>query len=208
MAIGPGFQLSDGQVFADQLRERRAQNEHIVRHALESASLPVSIEDRAERTDLSRALNETFEDLDRAADEIHAQNDALFEAHIELEDVAAVFRAVFELAPFPYVVTDSNTRILLANHAACSLFRRSLNGLAGKPLLCFVPLDQRNAFRSATIRSNTDNAITTWSTVFSPKGADAPIPCRIRIRASSRLGALANRALYWSITEETDEDLF
>jgi PAS domain-containing protein len=157
---------------------------------------------------VSRALDGTLGDLDRAAEELRVQNEALFSARLELEGSSAVFRDLFELAPCAYVVTDSDTGIIYANDAACTLLQRPKNALAGKPLICFVPLEHRASFRAAVVRSNLSTAVTSWSAVLFPSGAPAKLACRMRVRPATAPGMQKPRTLYWNITEEIDEDLF
>jgi len=157
---------------------------------------------------VSRALDGTLGNLDRAAEELRTQNEALFAARIELESTSALFRDLFEQAPVAYVVTTPDTRIIYANQAACMLLGRQKNALAGKPLICHVPLEDRGAFRSAVIRTASTTIVSEWSASVFSVNAATTIACRMRIRPVSSLGAHRRRALFWIITEETDEDLF
>jgi PAS domain-containing protein len=194
--------------FAEALRGQRVQTARVVRRALRRASkrYPDAIGD--ELSDVSRALDGTLGDLDRAAEELRVQNEALFSAKLELEGSSAVFRDLFEFAPCAYVVTDADTAILYANNAASTLLRRPKNALAGKPLICFVPLEDRSFFRAAVVRSNLSSEISSWPAVLLPSGAPAKIVCRMRVRPATAPGTQQPRALYWNITEEIDEDLF
>jgi PAS domain-containing protein len=129
---------------------------------------------------------------------------------MELEGTSALFRDFFELAPSAYLVTgtDARFRILYANQAACTLLDARKNALAGKHFICFVPPEDRDTFRSAVLRNTSPGAISEWPATLVPSDAAAKISCRMRVRAVSAAGASTSRALYWNITEETDEDLF
>ena len=107
------------------------------------------------------------------------QNDALFAARTEVEDAYARFRDFFEFAPAAYVVTTPDTRVRYANPTACS-------------------------------RSLSPGMIWEWSATLVAKDgtSSTPLSCRMRIRAVAPWGATSPPALYWNITEETDEDLF
>ena len=163
---------------------------------------------RDEVSDISRAIDGTLGELDRAAEELRVQNEALLAARVQLEGTSLLFRDLFELAPSAYVVTTPDTRILYANQEACALLERRKNALAAKPLICFVPLEERDGFRSAVLRSASPGAISEWPATLLPSGAAATIKCRMRIRAVSASSAPDSRALFWNIMEETDEDLF
>lgn len=202
--------LSDFADFAESLRDQRSQNEQLVREALRRVGdrYPDTFLD--ELNDVSRALDGTLGELDRAAEELRVQNEALFAARMELEGTSALFRDLFELAPSAYVVTntDSRFRILYANQAASTLLDARKNALAGKHFICFIPPEDRHTFRSAVLRSTSPGVISEWPATLVPSDAAAKISCRMRVRAVSAAGACTSRALYWNITEETDEDLF
>jgi PAS domain-containing protein len=194
--------------FAEALRGQRVQTARVVRRALRRASKRYPDAIGHELNDVYRALDGTLGDLDRAAEELRVQNEALFSAKLELEGSSAVFRDLFEFAPCAYVVTDPDTAIIYANNAASTLLRRPKNALVGKPLICFVPLEDRSLFRAAVVRSNLSSEVTSWPAVLLPSGAPAKIVCRMRVRPATAPGTQQPRALYWNITEEIDEDLF
>ena len=208
MSVEPKPDLSEFAQFADTLRGHRAVSERVVRHALSRVVDRLPPAAREELDDVSQAFDGTLSDLDQAAEELRVQNEALFDARMELDSTSALFRDLFELAPVAYLVTTADTRVLYANQAACALLGRRKNGLAGKPLICHVPLEDRSAFRSAVLRSNSPGLVSEWSATLLPSGAAAKLTCRMRIRAVSAPGARSLCALYWNITEETDEDLF
>ena len=119
--------VSEFADFADALRKQRLGSEQVVRRALNRANAhyPVPLTD--DLNDVSRALDNARNVIERAVEELHLQNDALFAARTEVEDAYAQFRDFFEFAPAPYVVTSPDTRVRVryANHAACSSPRPS-----------------------------------------------------------------------------------
>jgi PAS domain S-box-containing protein len=208
MSVEPTPAPSDFAEFAEALRSQRTRSEQVVRHALSRVEDRYPDATSHELSDVSRVLEGTLGDLDRAAEELCAQNEALFEARLELEGTSAMFRDLFELAPSAYVVTAPDTRIMYANDATCELLCRRKNALAGKPLIAYVPLEERNAFRSAVARANESDSVSAWTATLIPTGTSRKITCRMRIRPVSAPSVHTPRALYWNITEETDEDLF
>ena len=206
--MDPAPGVSEFAEFADALEGQRVQSERVVRLALRRAGDHSSTVVLDELNAVARAIDGTLGNLDRAAEELRTQNEALFAARVELESASAVFLDLFELAPAAYMVTTPDTRVVYANRAACTLLGRQKNALAGKPLICHVPLEDRAAFRAAVIRSGSDTAVSEWSATVFPIDAATKIACRMRIRPVSSLGAHMRRALFWIITEETDEDLF
>src|SRR5512132_2612219 len=162
MSAVPRPDFGEFAEFAELLRGQRVRTARVVRRALRQVSSRYADGAAAELNDVSRALDGTLNDLDRATEELRAQNEALFSARLELEGSSAVFRDLFEFAPCAYVVTDADTAIIYANDAACTLLQRSKNALVGKPLICFVPLEYRSSFRAAVLRSSLDTAVSSW----------------------------------------------
>ncbi|HUQ83426.1 MAG TPA: PAS domain-containing protein [Gemmatimonadaceae bacterium] len=208
MSTGSIPDMGDFAAFADAIHTRRVHSERVVRQALARVRGRHVADTAADLTSVSHELDDTYQSLDNAAEEIRVQNEALFAARIELEASSAFFRDLFELAPTPYVATNADTRIIYANEAACMLLRSGKNTLVGKLLVCFVPLDERHAFRAAVLRTREGNAVCTWPTTLTPRGAAGLVNCRMRVRPASASGMQPPLALYWNITEETDEDLF
>ena len=194
--------------FAEAILGYRERTESIVRGALVRLSDHQPPRVCQELADVSRELEGTFRTLDNVAEELRTQNEALFAARVELEGASALFRDLFELAPTPYVVTTTETGIVYANDAACALLRVPKNALVGKPLTCFIALEERSAFRAGVIRARESSNVSTWPTVLAPRNAPSCIDCRLRVRSVSTPGVQIPRMLYWNITEETDEDLF
>ena len=192
--------------FVDGLRDFSERNAAIARSALRHVGdrYPGAVE--SDLPAASHALEVTLHELDRAAEELQIQNEALVAARVELEESAAFFRDLFELAPTAYLVTSIETRITYANAAACALFGRAKNALVGKPLACFVPVELRTRFRDAVAASSSEPNVTSWLAVLAPSGVS--ISCRMRVRVATAPGSGAARVLFWNITEETDEDLF
>ena len=208
MSVEPNTDVGEFAEFADALRGQRANSERVVRHALRRVGDRYPVRFLDEVRDISQAIDGTLGELDRAAEELRVQNEALIAARVELEGMSLFFRDLFELAPTAYIVTAPDTRIVYANQEACALLGRRKNALAGKPLICYVPLEDRSGFRSAVLRSALPGAISEWPATLLPSGAAATIQCRMRIRAVSASSAQDTRVLFWNIMEETDEDLF
>ena len=210
MSVEPNPNFTEFADFADALREHRVRSEQVVRRALNRAKERYPIPFAEELHEVSRAVDGAFNDVERAVEELHLQNDALFAARTEIEEAYVQFRDFFEFAPAAYVVTTPETRVLYANHAACAMLGRRRNGLAGTLLISSVPLEHRAAFRSALVRSLSPGQVSDWpATLLANDGASTRLfCCRMRIRAVAKPGARSSSALYWNFTEETDEDLF
>ena len=195
--------------FADALHAHGAEGEQAVKSMLQrvrpNALDAFAAEDLASA---SHALEGAFHDIDRAVEELKVQNEALASARFDLEESSAIFRDLFERAPFAYVVTTTTAHITFANDAACTLLRRPKNALTHKPLSAFVPLDEREAFRQALARSCTSPAVATWPLSLMPTAAGTSIRCRVHVGVVESRTPGAPTLLYWNIAAETDEDLF
>ena len=194
--------------YADDVRGKSVRSERIVRRALARAGRLYPAALGTELADVSREIADTFRRLDGVTEELRVQNEALFAARYDLEGTSALFRELFELAPTAYVVTNADGYIEYANDAACALLRCPKNALVRKPLACFVSLEERGTFRKAVLRVCESRAVCTWPVSLFPRGASRTLECRMRVRPVAASGSQLRLALYWNITEETDEDLF
>lgn len=89
-----------------------------------------------------------LEELQVAEEELRVQNEALADARDALEAERERYQRLFEFAPDGYLVTDADGTIREANRAAAQLLNVSPEFLVGKPLVTFIPEDERRRFRS------------------------------------------------------------
>ncbi|MFL5578368.1 MAG: PAS domain-containing protein [Gemmatimonadaceae bacterium] len=150
--------------FATLLAKRRASTRESVR-ALEDAR---SISD-GDATDKGRLLEQAsalvqvvLRDLDVAEEEMVVQNEALFDAQVEMAEAGARFKRMFDLAPACFLVSDPLGKILDANEASAALFNRDRNYLIGKPIAAFIDPDDRRAFRTALERTRASTSVEEW----------------------------------------------
>jgi len=201
--------VADFAEFAEALHAHGAESEQAVKTMIRRVQRDASDGSGAEDlATASQVLEGTFHDIDRAVEELRVQNEALAAARFDLEESSAIFRDLFERAPFAYLVTTTTAHITFANDAACTLLRRSKNALAKKPLASFIPLAEREAFREALARSCTSPVVATWPISLVPTDADTSVRCRVHVGAIEGRSPGTPTLLYWNIAEETDEDLF
>ena len=105
-------------------------------------------EDSEVLAELLESKGELGEELQVAEEELRAQTEELAASRELLDAERARYRALFERAPVPYLVTDTTGNIGDANDAAARLLRVSRDRLHGKPLAVFVPPSRRRAFRT------------------------------------------------------------
>ena len=147
--------------------------------------IPVAVE-----PDNPDALRETvalltvsLEELKVAEEELVQQNEELVLTREAVESSTRHFHRLFDEVPLPYLVTDVVGMIRHANHAAAALLKRPADLLEGRPLLTFVPLDGRSAFREAINRLHLVDAARDWRVTLLRYG-DGPVPVSIDVRLS------------------------
>ena len=128
--------------------------------------------------ELVEGMRATLEELRVAEEELSRQNDELSNLQLAVADEAARYRALFELAPVPYVTTDSYFVIREANDAAAALLAVDRRFVVGKPLAVYIDSDDRRAIRAELTRLS--------------RGAVEPLSVRVRMR---RRGGVAFDAL-------------
>ena len=72
------------------------------------------------------------------------------------------YRELFESAPVAYLVTDSAGRILEANRVAGELLEIPDKHLVGKPIVVFVPVENRKQFRRTLLGLNRHMTAAEW----------------------------------------------
>jgi PAS domain S-box-containing protein len=140
-------------------------------------------------------LSVSLEELRVAEEELIQQNEELVLTREAVESNSRLYRRMFDEAPLPYVVTDVCGIIQHANHAAAALFKRPAELLAGKPLLVFVPLDRRGAFREAINRLQLIEVAHDWRITLLRHG-DGPVPVTIDVRLG-RGSKNGEERIYW-----------
>jgi len=93
-------------------------------------------------------LRSTLEELHVAEEEILVQNQELAIARYQIEIERQRYLDLFEFAPDGYIVTDAAGKISEANRAAARLLSVPQHFLIGKPLVNYIPYEQRQAFRT------------------------------------------------------------
>ncbi|MBW4561768.1 MAG: helix-turn-helix domain-containing protein [Mojavia pulchra JT2-VF2] len=95
-----------------------------------------------------KELHSTSGTLQLAVEELFQQNEQLIQTQNFLEAERERYQDLFEFAPDGYLVTNAESVIQEANYTAARLLNVSKNFLVGKPLVNFVPLEDRQHIRS------------------------------------------------------------
>ena len=121
------------------------QNAQVLQHnAIEKSS-------KLQNQTMLAALEElkvALEELHVASEEMKQQNEELEIARTIAEIERQRYHELFELAPDGYIVTDDAGIIREANRAAANLLNLSPKFLTRKPLINFIPYEERRAFRA------------------------------------------------------------
>lgn len=115
-------------------------------------------------------LDRLVEELEVAAEELRAQNEALVEAASRAEVERNRFEELFNSAPDAYVVSDQHGLIRNANSAAGHLFGMAPGWLPGKPLAIFIEEGQRSSFRANLSRIARLEQVSEWVVEVSSRG--------------------------------------
>jgi PAS domain S-box-containing protein len=86
--------------------------------------------------------------LQLAAEELYLQNEELLRTRGLLEAECQRYQNFFEFAPNAYLLTNTQGIIQEANSLATTLLNVPKHYLIGKPLINFVPLEERRRFRN------------------------------------------------------------
>jgi len=149
--------------------------------------------------ELVEGMRATLEELRVAEEELSRQNDELSNLQLAVADEAARYRALFELAPVPYVTTDSYFVIREANDAAAALLAVDRRFVVGKPLAVYIDSDDRRAIRAELTRLS--------------RGAVEPLSVRVRMRRRGGMpfdalltgSRSAREDVQWVIYDVTEE---
>jgi len=118
-------------------------------------------------------LRIALEELQIAEEELLQQNEDLAAARQAVELERLRYQELFEFAPDGYLVTDAHGTIREANRAAAGLLNVSANFLVGKPLINFVPNEERQTFRTNLDRLHQLDRVQEWEVRLKPRdGSD------------------------------------
>jgi PAS domain S-box-containing protein len=116
-------------------------------------------------------LQLSLEELHVAEEELHQQHAAVAVAQQEKETAHQRYQELFDFAPDGYLVTDSRGCIQEANRAAAALLAVPHDFLVGKPVLLFVPLEERSAFGTHLAALTTVQRRHHWTSRLQPRGS-------------------------------------
>lgn len=121
-------------------------------------------------------LLEALEELQTSLEELRVAEEELKQQHEELAIARAIVEAerqryhdLFEFAPDGYLVTDNVGIILEANRAAATLLNVPQGYLIRKPLINFIPVEERRNFRAKLNQLLQTKRIEEWELAIKPR---------------------------------------
>ncbi|MBD0385878.1 MAG: PAS domain-containing protein [Nostoc sp. C3-bin3] len=85
--------------------------------------------------------------LDIVTQKLFEQTQKLGNAQAQLREECKRYQDLLEFIPNAYFVSDTQGKILSANIATATLFNLQRRFLINKPLICFIAVEERQAFR-------------------------------------------------------------
>ncbi|MBD2529359.1 PAS domain-containing protein [Nostoc flagelliforme FACHB-838] len=123
----------------------------------------------------------TLKELDTASKTLEIVTEKLFEQTQKLGNVQVRLREEYKryqdllnFIPNAYLVTDTQGKILSANRATASLFNLQQRFLVNKPLVCFIAIEERQAFRSQLNQMHTSECdyVQEWISRIQPRDCE------------------------------------
>jgi PAS domain S-box-containing protein len=99
-----------------------------------------------------KELYNTSKVVQLAAEELYEQNEELIQTRNCLETERQHYQELFDFAPDAYLVTNIEGIIQEANFTAAKLLNVSKQFLVGKPMINFVPVEERQHLRSELLQ--------------------------------------------------------
>jgi PAS domain S-box-containing protein len=118
-------------------------------------------------------LEENWEELRVAEEELRQQNDELIDARDSLEAERARYQSLFDEAPAGYVVTDTAGVIREINRQATGLLGVPRRAMLGKPFVLFLPEGSKGEFRLRLAGLVKSAAMDDWQTTLVPRNGEA-----------------------------------
>ncbi len=111
----------------------------------------------------------SLEELQVTDEELRQQNEQLAQSRLALEIERHHYHDLFDAAPVGYLVTNVEGMIQEGNQAAATLLNVPLSHLIGKPLVVFIPGEDRPLFRQQLIELTSSDEVKTWETHIRPR---------------------------------------
>ena len=150
-------------------------------------------------TETISELSIFLEELYIAQEELEQQNEELIATRLELEKERQNYQDLFQLAPDGYLVTNPKGTIHQANQAVETMLGVRSDRLVGKPLIVFIPENERLSFHTQLNLVVQKGEVKDWTINLQPRQGKC-FPAEISITSQySTQGDLVG--LLWSIRD-------
>jgi PAS domain S-box-containing protein len=143
-------------------------------------------------------LGSALEELRVSGEQLRVQADEAASSLRLLEDERRRYRELFELAPFPYLITDRVGVVREANRRACAALGVQRRFLIGRPMITYLPGDDRLAFRDLLRRLDEGEPHGDVQLRFTPRGGSAPLLATTAVSAVRDAGGRTTR-ICWAV---------
>lgn len=157
----------------------------------------------------AEAVDSVWKDLGIAAEELQVANEELSQQSDQiaqmLQDASVQHRYYQNLInhiPEAYLTTTLEGKIQEANPIAAALLNLPQSMLIGKPLVTFVPPEQRMLFRTEMLRVAQENRPYSWSCWFQPQNL-TPIHLTLTVSAAAHVQQ-EQSSLHWILREANE----
>jgi len=147
---------------------------------------------------IAALLASALEELRVAEEELLEQHDTLAAERESFARDVARERRLFDLAPCALFVTDLFSQFLDANRAMLTFLQTELAQLEGKPLVSFVPVPDRKAFREALSRLSVTQGATQWRFPMQRR-RDVALDVLVSVHVVGGGNKNGGAALYWAL---------
>jgi diguanylate cyclase (GGDEF)-like protein/PAS domain S-box-containing protein len=139
-------------------------------------------------------------DETEGASDLRERNDELSASLRVAESELRRYRDLFRRSPDSHIVTDTEGRILGANHASAALLDIGVDRLQGKPVVLFLQDDGSHAAQLGQVHHGND--IQGWEVCVQPN-EDAPFPAIVDVSAEQDADGRVV-SLHWRLHDITD----
>jgi PAS domain S-box-containing protein len=146
--------------------------EHDLQHQISLLQQRIALLQQRAATDSAPPADvqaETFEELQTMLEELHMAEEELAVMYQVAEAERQRYQELFDFAPDGYVVTDAAGTIREANRAAATMLAVPQTRLRGKPLVAFVPQEERRAFRTRLAQLLQRRDVQEWEVRLQPR---------------------------------------
>jgi len=154
---------------------------------------------------MAQALEEldvTHEELRVVEEELHTQSEELSAVYGALEQDRGRYRDLFEGAPEPYLVTDTDGVILEANRLARRFLNIDGTFVIGKPISLYVWGEDRALMREVLNLLNSTSERSTFEMQLRPRGASQPVDVLAVVQGEREHAGSSSLSLRWILREQ------